>query len=238
MRCALFCTMRNEIKSWIERGANYQEGVSLYDQYGDSSYLKSLFPRNDGSYNRKKLLQELSEIAGEQEDIEPALPIEQPIADPVTLEVHNLVSEDPQDATIQPPALLILKKQINDTWAELRGLHPYLTIYPPGQQLHQLQLQIVKLARKNAELYTKLDHYHEHGELPHLNQPVPKPALMIDINLLDSYESVRKSLNKAEQRIKKQVNPKPHTLALIKARRLELDELKRQILEAKGGASK
>lgn len=231
--------MRTEINNWINRGTNYQEGVSLYEQYGTNSYLKTIFKRNDGTYNRAKLIEELCELRDQS-----PLPLEAaPVSQPTT---HNLQPEASQPEPIQlttpnpqpdAPALLKLKKDINDTWSQLRGLHPYLSIYPEGEQLRQLEIEIVKLARKNTELYTKLDYYHEHGVLPVIDQPVSKPPLMIDINLLNKRELIRKSLSKAVNRVRKQAKPKPHTLKLIQQKRLELAEIDQVIAQIKSGAN-
>lgn len=224
--------MRTEINSWIERGTNYQEGVSLYEQYGKDSYLKLIFKRNDGAYNRSKLLEELGELRDKEPEDKP---VHKP--DPVQVIVSQPQIVETKLPSEEIPALLKLKKDISNTWAQIRGLHPYLSIYPEGDQLYQVQLEIVKLARKNTALYEKLDYYHDHGMLPVIDQPVQKPPLMIDINLLNSMELIRKSLNKAENRAKKQASPKLYTLNLIKQRRAELQEIKDLIANAKAGGA-
>lgn len=54
------------IHQWLQSGQDYQTGVTLYSQYGTSSVWKILFAQSETEYNQEKLVELLTEIAGNQ----------------------------------------------------------------------------------------------------------------------------------------------------------------------------
>jgi hypothetical protein len=63
------------IEHWLKDNArDYQRGCELYDTYGNSSYLKSLFRQGDDEYNRDRLVEELKKIVKNSPHIVPQAP--------------------------------------------------------------------------------------------------------------------------------------------------------------------
>lgn len=231
MRCSLFCTMSKEISSWLENGSNYQEGVSLYDRIGSDNFYKRLFQRGENAFNKKKLAEALGTILMSVPE-ELVLDPEPTLVEPALPE-----SKDPPPAT--PPRgtseLLKIIGQINNNYAEMRGLHPYLSVYPEGEDLRLLAVQIVQRGKRNAQLWERRNYLSENGPEQEEIEP-PKIPVMIDYNLLQERERIRKSLNKAENRLKKQKTPKDFTLVLVAERKQQLQEIDARIsdIKAKG----
>ena len=67
--------MRRDIQHWIDNGKPYKQGVELYNQFGSSNVLKSLF-RIQSPYTETKLSAELVGMLGQQRE---------PVVRPVTL---------------------------------------------------------------------------------------------------------------------------------------------------------
>lgn len=226
-----FVSMIAEINKWIENGSRYQEGVLLYDKFGSDNFLKLLFSRGEKDLTKQKLNEALLQLLSsgpDQEDQQPS-PKEK-VPAPIQLEPKS-TAYDPPQAVANPPELLKVISRIEKNYSELRGLHPYLSILPEGEQLRELAFQIVKLGKENAELWDRRNFLAEGGVDP--EQPEPEVPMMIDLNLLNRRESIRKSLSKARARLKKQKNPKPHTRKLVEQREQDLRLIDQEINEAK-----
>lgn len=226
--------MLDAINTWLNSGCNYQEGVGLYDQYGDNNFLKLIFKNGETPVNRQKLNEQLAALRD-------AAPRPQPVASPSDTPAP-IIKTVPQPVT-QPvekpaelPALLQVTHQRDQNYAEIRALHPYLKIKQEGDELRQIALRIVRLGKKNAELWERYNYMTETGIDPDAPAP-PAPPVMVDINLINKKEAVRKSLSRAEKRIEGQAKPNAKTLELINAQRLKLAELNELIARAKKGGN-
>jgi hypothetical protein len=226
MRCALICSMLEAINSWIQGGCNYLQGVALYNQYGKDAYLQRIFKKSESDFNRKKLNIELVKL---RDQAPPPVIVSK--LDPVPSKAE---ATQPAQVNIPLPKLLQVTKERDTNYAEIRGLHPYLVNTDEGESLRELAERIVRLGKRNAALWQQYNYLTENPEAAALSEPIVKPV-MIDLNLINEAEAVRKSLNKAEIRYDKQ-NPKnAKTLALINERRQQLEALKAQIAQIKAG---
>lgn len=258
-----FVSMVKEIYAWIESGSPYQEGVDIYERYGNNTFLKTLFKRQENGFNRQKLAEEIDLLLlarpepkqGKHQRIEfingssvklPEVTIRPGLAsgknfdqvtmdsDPIDAIRYMAVKQRPNpDAPDTGPELLRVISRIEKNYSELRGLHPYLSILPEGEQLKELAFQIVKLGKENAELWNRRNFLAEGGVDLEEPEPEPEVPVMIDLNLLNRRESIRKSLSKARARLKKQKNPKPHTRKLVEQREQDLRLIDQEINEAK-----
>ncbi|MGN8055648.1 hypothetical protein ACTJKN_05195 [Pedobacter sp. 22163] len=221
--------MSKDIATWLENGSNYSEGVSLYEKYGSDDFLIRILKKGENAFNKQKLAEALGGVLIDGKPEPPApepLPVEPPAA---SAPAEPRISPPPPG---ELPELLKVTNQIAANFAELRGLHPYLSITPEGEQLRQVALRIQRLGVRNSELMMMKNNIIENGyETPEPEEI--KAPVMIDYNLIREKESIRKSLNKAENRLKKQSNPKDYTLALIAQRKKDLADINARIAEAK-----
>ncbi|WP_432328911.1 hypothetical protein ACRQ5D_10850 [Mucilaginibacter sp. P25] len=138
--------------------------------------------------------------------------------------------------TAELPALLNVTKQRDQTFAEIRSLQPHLDTTPEGEPLRILATRLVDLAKINTVLWQRYNYMTETGIDPLAPKPKATPV-NIDLNLINERENIRKALNKAEQRLKKQAKPKQKTLDLIQLKRQLLADIDIKIAKAKGGQS-
>lgn len=220
--------MRDAIDKWIKGGCNYQAGVGLYEKYGSNPVYLRMFQGGDKAFNRQKLNQALTQL---RDACPPAKPIE-------VKQKPKAAAADPAAAPVAAdiPELLKVTQQRDANYAELRGLHALLHSMEEGENLRQLAVRIITLGKKNAELWTRYNHITEHGEDPVQPRPVI-PTVMVDINLLNARENIRKSLSKAQKRYAAQTVRKPATLALINKQKQALKDIDLQIAQLKAGGS-
>jgi len=247
--------MFEAIQSWLQNGSNYQEGLSLYGRYGDNGFLLSMLQKSESPFNRQKLSDLLTglmetaapgNIAGESVD---QTSQEKPVPDPddqAAASQNNTVQallspvtphKSAMKAAAKPaelPELLNVTRLKEQTFAELRALQPHLETTPEGEPLRILATRLVKLAKKNAELWLRYNYITENGIDPEAPAPPPEP-IPIDLHLINQRENVRKALNKAEHRIKGQDKPKQKTLDLIQAKRQLLADIDARIAAIKAG---
>ena len=229
-----FASMNSVINKWIADGSPYAQGVLIYKQFGTDSFLKRLFNRAETSFYKDKLVQALTDLLSvEPNPVETAAPSQVVQTSPVRPAKVDQASPPPTPPPAATPELLKVISQIDSTYAEIRGLHPYLSILPEGPELHRLAKNIAQLGRRNAELWQRRHYLNEHGS--DYQEPEPIKPVMIDLNLLNERERVRKSLNKAENRAKKQGNVNTNTQALIAERKKELEDIDVKIALIKAG---
>lgn len=224
--------MRDEIDSWLKGGCNYLLGVALYARYGKDEFLKRIFIQSDKSFNRQKLNEVLIKLRGESAK---AGKSESP-KEAAFLSLKVGKPENRKEAASHPvefPELLQVKNLRNQTMAELRSLHPYLSTLPEGEELRQLAENIVKLRKKNVEHWQRYNHLTEYGpdEIPYKPEPV-----LVPIELINTCENLRKSISKAELRLKEQTPPSQKTIDLIKEKKAQFELVKSQIAAYKGVA--
>lgn len=220
--------MSKDIATWLENGSNYSEGVSLYEKFGSDDFLIRILKKGENAFNKQKLAEALGEILINAKP-EPSVPEPVPVEPVAPAHSEPRLSPPPSG---ELPELLKVTKQIEANFAELRGLHPYLSITEEGEPLRQVALRIQRLGVRNSELMMMKYNIIENGYEPPEPEEI-KPPVMIDYNLIREKESIRKSLNKAENRLKKQSNPKDYTLALIAQRKKDLADINARIAEAK-----
>lgn len=214
--------MVNAINSWINNGCNYLEGVALYNQYGTDSYLKRILKKSDSDFNRQKLNAALVEL---RDSVPP------PDPEPVPQAAAPVPAPE-QPAPTCLPKIMEVTRQRDTNYAEIRGLHVHLAIMDEGENLRALAERIVRLGKRNALLWEQYNYLTENPDANY--EPAPKPV-MVDYNLINDCENIRKSLNKAERRYREQTKKNPKTLELIKERKEQLEALRKQIQQFKAG---
>lgn len=229
--------MFKEINSWIQNGCSYQEGVGLYDRYGTDTFFKRLLLRGESDHIAQKLNERLVAMLDELPAAPALAEVDPSSPAPEVLELTGFSEFDNNKTDeAKTPVLLQVTKQRDQTYVEIRSLHPYLSTLPEGPELKDLAKRMVRLGKQNANLWERYNNITEGREDPNPAAAPPPPPVMVDMNLIIKREAIRKSLNKAENRIKGIAKPKANTLALIDQRRLELAEIDARILEFIKGA--
>lgn len=234
--------MLDEINSWFNNGSAYTTGVSLYNQYGSDRLLKIVLSKGETAINRQKLSAALADLR-DNADIPPPAPAPLPAKLPNTDSGKNGSSGNSgysENSGTKPelPALLQVTKLRDQSFAEIRALQPHLFILDEGVDLHAVAKRLVQLGKQNAVHW---DHYNFLAGGGQDEEPAVKPAappVMIDVNLLNERENIRKSLNRAQNRIKGVDKPHPNTLKLIEERRLELQLIDAKIKAIKEGGTR
>jgi hypothetical protein len=227
--------MVESINAWIQNGCNYALGVSLYEQYGDSNFFKGIFKRAQTEANLQKLIELLTALVEAEPTAAPNSIL--PVAPMAMAPANKHAVEIPQ-TTNNVPLLLRVLVDRKKTYADIQSLHPQLSIVPEGEDLRALADHIIRTGKRNTELWIQYNYLTEHPDEAGDDMPAPPPPVMIDLNLIDKRESIRKSLNKAENRIKGEANPKQKTLDLIAQRKAELKDLDDHIAKLKQEATK
>lgn len=229
--CALFCSMANDISQWLQNGADYHTGISLFERYCDNSFLLRQFKRGENSFNRSKLIELLSAVE---------FPEFQPDSEKSDNTENTTSTELPEVPEFRPvpeiPELFSIRKQIDRNYAELRGLHALMFGMPEGEELRELAEKVTRLGRANEELWQRLHYIRDNGVDPMAPEP-PPPPVMVDLHLIERKEAIRKSLVKAKATARGQNPPKAKTLALIDQRTRELADINLLIENIRKGAS-
>lgn len=232
--------MFNDINSWFNNGCNYAEGISLYARYGSDLFFKIVLKKGETPLNRQRLSKELAELRDTEEapapaEVAPSSPAPEFLEKPELSEFRpqNVPAAPAANGQAETPALLQVIKERKQTNAEIQSLHPHLSILPEGEKLRELAAHLVRQTKHNYQLWDRYNYLTEGGvdEEP-AAAPAPPPVL-VDIHLLNKRESIRKSLNKAENRIKGVEKPHPNTLLLIADRRKQLEEIDARIAAIK-----
>lgn len=247
--------MLDQINSWLENGSHYAEGLALLEKFAPQKFIVRILKTGENSFNRQKLIDELLALR----DAEPAIP------EPNTSAVVSTTASSLNDLEWKPnstigsrirakiqaataiqtaytpkpvPALIQVKREIEQNYAEMRGTHHLLSTEREGDGLKEIAKRLVQLGKKNALLWERYNYLTEGGEDPEPDRPAPPAPVMIDYNLIKKRESIKKALNRAQLRIKGQDKPNAKTLELIEQKKLELAEIDERIKQIREGGAK
>jgi hypothetical protein len=229
--------MSKEINAWLENGSNYHEGISIYESLGSDNFLKRLFKKGESALTKQKLSEALGNIllSTEQEIIP------EPIPEPTRAYSPAHADPPPPPVSKELPELLRVINEIGRNYGEIRALHAHLSVTEEGEPLRQLACTIQRLGKRNSELMMRRNYLTENGP-EDIEVEEPRIPIMIDYNLLEEKERIRKSLSKARSRLRRQEKSskaKDFTKTLIAEREMEFAAINKRIAEikAKGGAN-
>jgi beta-glucosidase-like glycosyl hydrolase len=203
--------MVEQISNWIQNGCDYALGVALYAEYGSDLFLKAVFKRGESPINRQKINKALSDI------LEACTPVPLPEQPKPTPKPAESIPDTPAPAAAENNAQILLQvlKRRDQTGAELRMLQPQLQVLPEGAELHELARRLIRLSKENAIYWLRYNHITETGADSAPAGPPPRKPVMVDLNLLNDRENLRKSLARTKARAASQDKPHKNTLLLL-----------------------
>ena len=198
--------MIEEINSWLNSNQDYYQGVSIYNQYGNSPNQKRMF-QNGGPTRRNNelLLYELKKLAKSspivQQIIRPSIKSEiKPVIIPkVEFTGTRVVTTDAAE----------LKNQIIIKLKDRDQKHSVLELLPTDEIRRQYAFQILDLSDEIGEMYERLQHFEKHGVLPEKKKSVNKyPVNEMDTGkLLLRRGTLRTYISRYDRLVKESKNP-------------------------------
>lgn len=173
----------NLIKTWLNGNRNYDVGVKLYLQFGDSPIHKKLFTTEGQTPFKKKRLEELLSAIVARQDKAPEQSSQIPISD------TEVIKAWPADAVKDD-----VERSLRTTWLEkfkeMQDLRSQLLLLPNDDQRCQSAFTIIRLDRDCDQVYFERDYYLKEGKLPHQSTTtyIQDPLLMgVRITSLQRY---------------------------------------------------
>lgn len=123
---------------WKQQGGEYPKAVELYNLYGKSSVLKSLFARGLTPYNFEKIEQELLSIT------------------------IKLPTQTAQQASLPAP-IAIEQKKLGNLIGQMSHLHAKLEEVQTDKERCELAAQIVEMADTRRSIFNRIDTYKSTG---------------------------------------------------------------------------
>lgn len=199
-----------DVQEWFEN-KDYDEGLKLYDKYGDSSFLKELFRSGETDFTRNKLTDELiniaAEVKGKREIVNSPVPEPEPKPEPVKPDHKSSF------------AYLKLCKRRDDLNRQISRNMVLLDESRSKNRRFEAAKQIIGLDRKKREVWAEIDYFTEHGHLmPVAVKKEPKT---------DEIQRLYVQIWKAEKRLgKEELRNREKTEKLLAEKRVRLAKLK------------
>ena len=199
--------VKADITTWLDSHRDYTEGAALYAKYGKSEVLKGLFKAGNNSFNRKKLLEEITKLANKQGKPKPG---PKPQSTPKT---HSK-PQSPIDASKLPDALK--DKWYNQYIPALKQqstCHSQLMLVDEERR-EQLAGQIDELEMEIRQLHAQFVYYNEHGTIqPTATDASPEWATLRVSELIKERNNARS--RKSRYKSKKQFDKIPAVQQLL-----------------------
>ncbi len=183
------------IAEWLKTGT-YDQGVQLYEQHGDNSFLKTKFKAGANDYNVAKLRECLAGLCPEsqeprdknQEVVDDLPSVQLRAAPPMTL------APSPDNGR----KYLQITNRRTRLYMELNVLMEQKHTLPEGEDLKQCAFAILRTYRKIKECYLLIDYYEEHGTFP-VEEVVPEKK---PVDNKKAMQLLRQTISKAKTRLK------------------------------------
>ena len=201
--------MEEIINTWIAN-QDYQSGVEIYRRFGDSAFMLKMFENGESNFNRKKLIDELTDLLPEKQTntVVPVL-VEK-------AEIRHALEDDSKrlsEKSTAPPEIKEAIKRRKYLYATAREKHGNLKLLANKGDVEQeerrlLAVSILEKFDEINELWNKTTFYDERGRLPveKLNPEVDfSGADTIELNKkwLTNYKYAKRAVKNPRQ--KKQV---------------------------------
>lgn len=197
----------NEIREWLNSGKNYNAGVKLYNKYGDDPEMKDLFREFRTPFKEKKLLELLKgliDATGIQKKAEE--------------EKQQTLKKEAAARQGWPITMDLSLSELHKIWKplydEFRSLvsrlydtalagkaDPYRQI-EAGNMAHR----ILDLRDEIADIYSRRDHYLDHGKFPGEKQSF-KPITGGPEKIAERRLTVRRYLTRLKNELAKPGKP-------------------------------
>jgi len=155
-----------EITKYLQGSEEYTDGVKLYEKFGTDNFLKRLFAKGFGKYNRDRLRSELEKLNQVLQD---------PPAPAARFTIENSSAYDTLPLEIKE-----LNSKKDSAFKEMRDLHSRLLLMSPRDR-SIATFRILDLEKQVKHMWQKLDHYAEHKKIAP-EDPLPViPSSLADL---------------------------------------------------------
>ena len=219
----------NDIKAWLTGTREYVKGVSLYEKYGSSRVLKTVFAKGISSVNSARLLQELIRLSETKHEV---------ITEAKKLKETGIYTGD--DFSQLPQAVQLLINRAKDKYKEIANWKSKLNIlylnshqFPDIKRKNEYMLlagagdianTILDLDDERADLLFQIDFFRREGRLPDAPQDPEQ-------TLLEMTEGeIRSEIQRLRPQVSKNKN-KEMRAGEVAAWRLRLAQLERRLDE-------
>jgi hypothetical protein len=181
-----------EINAWLQGSQIFNVGVDLYDTYGKSNFLKTLFANGPTPYNIEKLEAELKAIAPTPPALKdlPVVSLELPVR---TELIKDLVKKQVSNPENHKTYLSLLEQQ-KTLYRQLERNMTELDLQKNEQILFATAKQILHLHKKIQANYLLIDFFDEKGCFPHQEEKQASKT--------DAIQLLQQSISKAKRRLK------------------------------------
>lgn len=209
---------------WVEDGRKYSDALAIYAEHGTNATLKELFAKGDTSYTRTKIAFEIKALGNI-----PAVKITEEIRADFKSYVEPKKRIDHRNF---PDSLKSEYFQLGPLIARMRFLNARLDIVQDNSIRLDYALEILNNAEKRREIFNKIDHYLEHGQLmPNLQSPVTEEKEIITAE--DESGELQKLKLKAKLNLlrsqKSKLSKQPHRQEKLNEVIGQMEEIKKQL---------
>lgn len=220
------------IEEWLKLPSpGYEQGLHLYERYGSSSSLLTLFRSGKSAFHFRKLSQALQEL---NQHTEPAPKPSSHIPDLSEFRTQKTSSKVAPDFKALPGIIQSTVADKNNLYARARHLHMKLrTAVDPEQRL-TIALAILKDMDEVNDRWKAIDNYISTGEiLVKVSHDLAKEISGLPIaEVAKRRSNVPTYISKLKKRIDGMKEPqKSKSIALLQEKYQELELLKRRLNE-------
>jgi hypothetical protein len=207
------------VADWLQNGT-YEQGVALYEQHGQNSFLKLKFKAGANDYNVAKLREELLRVAGcEVREASPAVKVTQ-----LATRTQKPILPEPDNSQPDPEKArryLQLTNKKNKLYQQLNVLMEQKHYLPEGEDLRICAHTILTTHQQIMEAWALIDHYQAHQCFPD-DEVQPKPTLEPKKEM----QLLRQTISKAKARLSSPTcRDKVQTETLLTTSQIRLAEL-------------
>ena len=212
----------NLLNKWLAGKRNYHVGTVLYNFFGTDKKLKQLFAGHPDAYRIKRLEQEITAL----------------VKLPATVLLHRKPNEDTDvmPATADP-VLEALRNEWSPLYQRMQYLRHELDRFTGNTaeviaQRKPIAFEILELEQQCMKIWTKRDHYLQHGNLPEVKADdieIPDDPVLLAKLIDTTKRNIRRNKKLAADNPANTVYP----LKVIKFQEL-MDKINKKINDAKG----
>lgn len=155
----------HKIDSWLKTKGSYSDGLSLYRQFGKSTFLLKLFEQEENAFTRQKLQDELRVI------FEASEPIKELTQASESKNKEEFIYRDqkPQITPLNDECIQPLVKEKADLYAQSNFLRAKINTVLTNAERFALAEQIVERHDRIREIWQLIDDFKEKGLDPFRN---------------------------------------------------------------------
>lgn len=152
------------ITAWLNSEKNYQAGVLLYNQYGSSTLLKSLFACGSGAYHVNKLSEALEELNTTLQESRQVIPVFIPPVDEMPRQ-NKILSFTDTEWDKAPEAIKDLKAQTNQIRSHAELLFHQIRVTGTADQRLAMALEMLADRDKLNEKWAVIKDFMATGQM-------------------------------------------------------------------------